>query len=113
MWKRSRRMQCEEGDGKQRMGEKKVGKERKTEDNLCVCVCMPERETGRQREVNVCEKQRVREASVTDSAEAAAKGSSNTAGGEKIGAKQPEGYTLLEEREGGREEGRRATGIQS
>lgn len=50
---------------------------------------------------------------MTDSAEAAAKGSSNTAGGEKIGAKQPEGYTLLEEREGGREEGRRATGIQS
>lgn len=63
MWKRSRRMQCEESDGKQRMGEKKVSKERKTEDNLCVyvcvCVCVPERETGRQSKVeavNVCEK---------------------------------------------------------
>lgn len=42
---------------------------------------------------------------MTDSAEAAVKGSSNTAGGEKIGAKKPEGYTLLEERMRGREEG--------
>lgn len=52
-------------------------------------------------EGNVCEKQRAREASVTDSAEAAVKGSSNTAGGEEIGAKKPEGYTLLEERKRG------------
>lgn len=33
---------------------------------------------------------------MTDSAEAAVKGSSNTAGGEEIVAKKPEGYTLLE-----------------
>lgn len=57
----------------------------------------------------MCEKQGAREAGVTDSAEAAVKGSSNTAGGEEIGARKPEGYTLLEERKGtrGREEGDR------
>lgn len=55
----------------------------------------------------MCEKHRAREASVTDSAEAAVKGSSNTAGGEGIGAKKPEGYTLLEERVRGKEEGDR------
>lgn len=44
---------------------------------------------------------------MTDSAEAAVKGSSNTAGGEEIGAKKPEGYTLLEERRRGREGGDR------
>lgn len=43
----------------------------------------------------------MRKASVTDSAEAAVKGSSNTAGGEGMGAQEPEGYTLLEEWEGG------------
>lgn len=72
-------------------------KERKTEENLWMYVCVRER----RREENVCEKQRAREASVTDSAEAAVKGSSNTAGGEEIGAKKPEGYTLLEERKRG------------
>lgn len=45
---------------------------------------------------------RAREASVTDSAEAAVKGSSNTAGGEEIAAKKPEGYTLLEVMKGGK-----------
>lgn len=32
---------------------------------------------------------------MTDSAEAAVKGSSNTPGGEEIGTKKPEGYTQL------------------
>lgn len=49
----------------------------------------------------MCQRQKAREASVTDSAEAAVKGSSNTAGGEEIGVKKPEGYTLLEERKRG------------
>lgn len=59
------------------------------------------RERARRREEIACEKRRAREGSVTDSAEAAVKGSSNTAGGEEIGAKKPEGYTLLEERKRG------------
>lgn len=50
---------------------------------------------------------------MTDSAEAAVKCSSNTAGGEEIGQKKPEGYVALKKREGGWEAGRRATGIQS
>lgn len=39
---------------------------------------------------------------MTDSAKAAVKGSSNTAGGEEIVAKKPEGYTLLEVMKGGK-----------
>lgn len=38
---------------------------------------------------------------MTDLAKAAVKGSSNTAGGEEIGARKPEGYTLLEDRREG------------
>lgn len=34
---------------------------------------------------------------MTDSSEAAVKVSSNTAAGEEIGTKKPEGYTLLQE----------------
>lgn len=56
------------------------------------CLCAHERKGRKKTCVGA------REASVTDSAEAAVKGSSNTAGGEEIGAKKPEGYTLLEER---------------
>lgn len=41
------------------------------------------------------------EGSVTDSDGAEVKGSSNTVGGEEIGAKKPEGDSLLEERERG------------
>ena len=90
------------------MGETKVFAEgRKTEENLWMSVCVREE----RREENVCEKQRAREASVTDSAETAVKGSSNTAGGEEIGAKKPEGCTQLEERKRGGEEGRRMTEI--
>lgn len=53
------------------------------------------------------------EASVTDSAEAAVKGSSNTAAGEEIGAKKPEGCTLLEERgDGMRRRGGGGVGVE-
>lgn len=66
-----------------------------SESEVCVCVF-----EGR-REENVCERHSAREESVTDSAEATVKGLSNTASGEEIGAKKPEGYTLLEERKRG------------
>lgn len=70
---------------------------------ICVFVYVCERKGERERK----EERRAREGSVTDLAEAAVKGSSNTAGGEEIGAKKPEGYTLLEERMRGRQEGDR------
>lgn len=57
------------------------------------------------------EEQTAREATVTDLAEAAVKGSSNTAGGEEIGAKKPEGYALIEERERGRRQKSRVKNV--
>lgn len=88
------------------MREKKVFEKREEDRRISawVCPCLRERKTCVREE---------REESVTDSVVAAVKGSSNTAGGEKIGAKKPEGYTLLEERKSGWEEGRRVTKIQS
>lgn len=89
------------------MREKKVFEKREEDRRISgwVCACLRERK--------MCVWEEEREASVTDSAKAAVKGSPNTAGGEKIGAKKPEGYTLLEERKRGWEEGRRVTKIQS
>ena len=50
---------------------------------MCVRERERERERERRKEENACEKQTAREAGVTDSAEAAVKGSTNTAGGEE------------------------------